>query len=380
MFKKIALAFTFVLIAVTASANEGELIEFLQKELSDIREHVEARDAAPVEGRYFKKDRSDYQTDIDAVLDKALRLVVPETFDNWAEQIHDIDAEVTKAETQRADLLLQRMRASTSEGVGMVGKILGREHERGSLEDIDHKLTKLDAALAQLGEDRELVAMKFSREMRELHGVDLTSAQAKAILYSVNGGVMVESTVVLRALGDIERRLSDVMKEDIGSDARRTYVGVASATRLIHARLLQRHLAAYDGDWLPRLEEMRAETETLLARTRRDAQKASQDNVRQIYENNMAIQDRILGVIDRYEAMLERRRGLTSDAFELAKERADAAVNTLITLETAASLSSVLSEATSQYDDVMSVDLPELEQLDPEEFEEMLDISRRLGS
>lgn len=380
MFKQIAFALTLTLTAVTASADEGELIEYLQKELSDIREHVEARDAAPVEGGYFKNDRSDYQSDIDAVLDKALRLVVPETFDTWAEQIRDIDSAVTEAETERAELFLQRMRASTSEGVGMVGKILGREHQRGSLEDINQKLAELDAALAQLGEDRELAAMEFAREMRNSHSVDLTSAQAKAILYSVNGGLMVESTVVLRALGDVERQLSDVMREDIGSDARRTYIGVASATRLIHARLLQRHLAAYDGDWLPRLEEMRAEAEALLARTRRDAEKASQDNVRQTYENNMVIQLRILDVIDRYEAMLERRRGLTSEALELARERGDAAVNTLITLETAASLSSVISEATSQYDDVMSVNLPELEQLDPEEFEEMLDISRRLGS
>ncbi|EEB85125.1 hypothetical protein [Roseobacter sp. GAI101] len=380
MFKQIAFTLTLALTAVTASADEGELIEYLQEELSDIREHVEARDAAPVEGGYFKNDRSDYQSDIDAVLDKALRLVVPKTFDTWAEQIRDIDSAVTEAETERAELFLQRMRASTSEGVSMVGKILGREHQRGSLEDIDQKLAELDAALAQLGEDRELAAMEFAREMRNLHSVDLTSAQAKAILYSVNGGLMVESTVVLRALGVVERQLSDVMREDIGSDARRTYIGVASATRLIHARLLQRHLAAYDGDWLPRLEEMRAEAEALLSRTRRDAEKASHGNVRQTYENNMVIQARILDVIDRYEAMLERRRGLTSDALELARERGDAAVNTLITLETAASLSSVISEATSQYDDVMSVNLPELEQLDPEEFEEMLDISRRLGS
>lgn len=380
MFKRKILALALALAATQVSASDGELIDFLQEELSDIREDLEARDAAPVEGGYFESDKADYQADIDAILDKALRLIVPKTFDTWAEQIRDIDAATTEAEVERADLLLQRMRAKTSEGVGMVGKLLGREHERDSLEDIDRKLAELDAALAQLGEDRELAAMEFAREMRELHGIDLTNAQAKTILYSVNGGLMVESTVVLQTLGGAERRLSEVMKENIGPDARRTYIGVASATRLIHARLLQRHLAAYDGDWLPRLDDMRAETEALLARTRRDAETASQENVRQTYENNMAIQERILGVIDRYEAMLERRRGLTSDALDLAWERADAAVNTLITLETAASLSSVISEATSQYEDVMSVDLPELEHLDPEEFEEMLDISRRLGS
>jgi len=381
MIKQIALAFTFALIAVTASANERELIEFLQKELSDIREYVEARDAAPVEGGYFKNDRSDYQSDIDAVLDKALRLVVPETFNTWAELIRDIDAAESELKEEKADLLVQKTSASPSQGIYMFEKFLGREHERGSLEDIDQNLAELDAALAQLGEDRELTAMEFAREMRDLHGVDLTSAQAKTILYSVNGGLMVESTVVLRALGVVERRLSDVIKEDdIGPDARRTYIGVASATRLIHARLLQRHLAAYDEDWLPRLEELRVEREALLARTRREVVKATLDDARQNLENNMEVQDRMLGVIDQYEAMLEQRRELTSDALDHARERAGAAVNTLITLEAAASLSSLIIESTSQYDDVMSVDLPELEQLNPEEFEDMLEISRLLGS
>ncbi|KAF0676694.1 hypothetical protein [Profundibacterium mesophilum] len=380
MMLRIALTLTLALTATQVSASAAELIDFLEGELSDIREEVEARDAAPNEGGYFESDKADHQADIDAVLDKALRLVVPETFDLWAEQIREIDAATTDAETERADLLLQQMRAKTSEGVGMVGKILGREHERGSREDINRKLAEIDAALVQLGEDRDLAATEFAKDMRELHGVKLTDAQAKAILYSVNGGLMVESTVVLQALGDVERRLAEVMDAGIGPDARRTYLGVSSATRLIHARLLQRHLAAYDGDWLPRLEEMRAETEALQARTRQQSQAVSREDVRQTYENNMAIQERILGVIDRYEAMLERRRGLTAEALDLARERADAAVNTLITLETAASLSLVISEATSQYEDVMSVDLPELEQLDPQEFEEMFDISRRLGS
>lgn len=389
MFKQFAFAFAFILGAFQVSAGEGErieweLIEFLQKELSDIREEVVARDLAPVDGGFFESDKGDYQANIDAILDKAIRLVVPKSYEAWAdqirEQIREIDAAATDAQNERADLLIQRMRAETSEGVGMVGKILGREYERGSVEDIDLKLAEIDAAIDRLVADRELVIIKFAGEMRELHGVDLTDAQAKAILYSVNGSLMVESTVVLRALGDVERRLSEVMKENIGSDARRTYIGVASATRLIHARLLQRHLAAYNGDWLPRLYEMRTETRALLARTRRDAQTASQDTVQQTYENNIVIQERILDVIDRYESMLQRRRGLTAEALELAEERANAAVNTLITLETAASLSSVIAEATSQYEDVMSVDLPELEQLDPDEFEEMLDISRRLGS
>lgn len=380
MLKKIFLPLIFASLAVPASANEGELIEFLQKELADIRTLVESRDAAPVEGGYFGSGKSDYEADIDAILDEALRLIAPETFDMWVEQIRDIDEAEIMAENERADLLLRRRLASASAGVGMVGQLLGREYEQGSIEDLDQKLAKLDAALAQLGEDRERAVMEFAREMHELYDIEMTSAQAKAFLYAVNGGLMVEAAVVLQALGDVERQLADVMKEEIGVDARRTYIGVASVTRLIHARLLQRHLAAYDGDWLPRLEEMRAETEAHLARTRRDLEVAKDHNAQQVYESNMEVQNRILRVIERYETMLGHRRALTSDALGLARERADAAVNTLITLEIAASVSSVMSEAASQYENVMSVDLPELELLDPEELEAMFDISRRLNS
>lgn len=380
MLKTLTLAMSIAFTATQAFGNEEDLIEFLQNELSDIREAVESREAAPVEGGYFKNGKSDIQEDINEILDQAIALVVPKTFETWVELLSEIDEAEATAEAGRADLILKRMRARTSEGVGMVGKLLGREHEKGSLEDIDQQLAALDAALAQLDTDREFAVAGFAREMRELYGVKVTQMQAKAILYSVNGGLMIESTVVLQALGSVERRLAEVMKEDIGGDAPRTYIGVASATRLIHARLLQQHLVAYDGDWLPRLNEMRVETERLLAKTHRDFEAAKQDDVKQTYQNNIDIQERIIGVIDRYEEMLQRRRELTSDALAKALERADAAVNTLLTLETAASLSSIISESTKEFEGVMSVDLPEIENLDPEQLEEMLDISRRLGS
>jgi hypothetical protein len=143
MFKHFAFALPFILAAFHVSAGEGELIEFLQEELSDIREEVEARDAAPVEGGFFEREKGDYQANIDAILDKAIQLVVPKTFEAWTDQIREIDVAATDAQNERADLLLKRMRAETSEGVGMVGKILGQEHERGSVEDIDQKLAEM---------------------------------------------------------------------------------------------------------------------------------------------------------------------------------------------------------------------------------------------
>jgi hypothetical protein len=380
MLKSLLTSFVFVLLATQAVGDEADLIEFLKDELTNIREEIEAREAAPNDAWYLGSEKADYQEDIDQILDMALGLVVPVTFEIWVEQIEEIRVARTEAETLRAELLLDRLQAKTSKGVGMVANLLGREYESGSLEDIDLKLVNLDAAIAQLEDDQEMVTNGFADEMKELYEVTLTNAQSKAILYSVNGGLLIEATVVLNAIGNVENRLAELMKEEIGPDASRTYIGVASATRLIHVRMLQRHLMAYDGEWLPRLAAIRTKTQDLLAQTGRDAAEANQESVRQTYANNIEIQERTLKVVDRYEAMLKRRREITADALIMAEERASAAVNTLMTFETAASLSSVITEATSDYEAVMAVNLPELEQLDPDEFEELRDISGQLGS
>lgn len=279
----------------------------------------------------------------------------------------------------RAELLLKRIEAKTSEGVGMVGKALGRKFERGSLEDIEQRITDINASLSQLDRDKEAITVAFAQDMNEKHGVMLSNQQAQAILYSVNGEILIDATVVLSALTEVERRLAEVMSQKVGAEAQRDYIGVASATRLIYARLLQRHLDQYDN-WLPELTGMREETQRLLAQTKTDAARASQESVRMTYANNIRLQERILTVIDKYSDMLMRRRQLTADALALAEERAAAAINTLQTLDTAAGLSAIIANSTADYDKIIEIQLPEMEQFDPADFDEMLDISRKLTS
>lgn len=366
--------------ALPIAASEAGLIEFLRKELVDLRADINELEAAPEQGGFLTKGKADRQEDIDALLDKAIEYVSPDTFSVYARQIDQISTARQEAEAMRAELLLQRIDANTSEGVGMVGKALGRKFERGSLEDIKQRITDIDASLSQLDRDKEAITVAFAQDMNEKHGVTLSNQQAQAILYSVNGEILIDATVVLSALTEVERRLASVMSEKIGAEAQRDYIGVASATRLIHARLLQRHLDQYDGNWLPELLGMRKETQLLLAQTKADAARVSQESVRMTYANNIALQERILTVIDKYSDMLKRRRQLTADALALAEERAAAAINTLQTLDTAAGLSTIIADSTADYDKIIEIQLPEMEQFDPADFDEMLDISRKLTS
>lgn len=365
------------IIATPAMSDETEeLIVFLNDELQDIRENIKAKNAAPQSGGFLEKDKADYQEDIDAIMDKALGLVVPDTFEMWSEQLAKIQEARKEAEAKRDALRFQQKFAKTSEGVGLLGTILGREFETGSVEDIETKLAALDAALVQLGQDQDMVFAGFAQDMQDRYGFILTDTQVKAMLYSVNGALMIEKVAVTGALVEIERLIAD----DKAADAtQQRYISIASATRLIHVRMLQQHLVLYNSKWLPRLADYRRETQTLLEKTRRARNVSKEDN-RQIYENNFATQERILFVIDQYSAMLERRQRLTEETLDDAYERAEAAINTLMTYELAANLSSVISESTAHYEAVMSLEFPELEKLQLEDFDEMRDISRLLGS
>lgn len=365
------------IIATPAMSDETEeLIVFLNDELQDIRENIKAKNAAPQSGGFLEKDKADYQEDIDAIMDKALGLVVPDTFEMWSEQLAKIQEARKEAEAKRDALRFQQKFAKTSEGVGLLGTILGREFETGSVEDIETKLAALDAALVQLGQDQDMVFAGFAQDMQDRYGFILTDTQVKAMLYSVNGALMIEKVAVTGALVEIERLLAD----DKAADAtRQRYISIASATRLIHVRMLQQHLVLYNSKWLPRLADYRRETQTLLEKTRRAINVSKEDN-RQIYANNFATQERILFVIDQYSAMLERRQRLTEETLDDAYERAEAAINTLMTYELAANLSSVISESTAHYEAVMSLEFPELEKLQLEDFDEMRDISRFIGS
>jgi len=262
----------------------------------------------------------------------------------------------------------------------MVENILGREYQRGSIEDIDQRIKEIDVEMSQYKENQESIVDEFAEEIKVVHGIILNRSDAKKIPYSVNGEIIVESIVVLSTLADIERQLANVIRGNVGADTKRTYAGIASIARLIHLRMLQNHLAAYDGDWLPRLSDRRSEITALLNQTKFKESQANDDNIRKSYANNAKIQEGIVRVIDRYGKMLRNCRQKILEKLPHAEAMADVAINTLITLDAAVGLSFIISQSTGDYDDVMSIDLPELEMLNAEEIDRMLDISRELTS
>ena len=262
----------------------------------------------------------------------------------WTEEIERLDTALAEAIDLQAELRLEKKAAPDSEGARMVDRLIGREHPPGTVESFNNRLAEIETAVQTLHAEREAAASGFAADLRAIHGIELTPDQARAALLSVHGGLMVESAVVVNTLVDVEKQLGEVLDGGLSPDTGRRYLGAASITRLVYGRMLARHLSTYDDVWLPRLQEMRSENLTLLSETRLQREAARLEATRATYARNVGTQEHILAVIGQYEDILRRRRAETAAALQRATERADAAVNTLRTLEAAAAVSGLMDQ------------------------------------
>ncbi|WP_143056840.1 hypothetical protein [Loktanella sp. DSM 29012] len=362
-----------------AEVKTAEFIPYLLEELDEVRRALDGREASQ-EGGWFTSGAEDYQDDLDELLDEALELIAPEEHAQWTEEVERLDMALAEVLDLQAELRLEQKGAPASEGARMVDRLVGREHPPGTVEAINRRLIETETAIQTLRAEREGAASGLAADLRAFHGIELTPDQARAALLSVHGGLMVESAVVVNTLVAVEKQLSEALEEGLSQETGRRYLGAASITRLVHSRMLARHLSTYDEVWLPRLEEMRSENLTLLAETRLQREAARLEATRATYARNVETQEHILDVIGQYESILKGRRAETVAALQRATERADAAVNTLRTLEAAAAVSGLMDQSWSEFRAVTEVEVPELLELEAEDLEQFLDISRQLSA
>ena len=380
MLRALTLALTLATapLAADTPADASKLVRHLLAELDEVREAIRGI-AEPEGGFLFGTDAEDHQDDLDAALDRALAVIGVEMHGETVARARALDEGLAEAERQRADLLFDRRTATDAE-LGIVDRLLLRETARGSAADLSERLAQVERDIAALKSARTRLVDNFRDEMRRAHGLELSEAEAKALLFSVNGGSMVEAMVVVDVLLEVERQLAEVLEEGLPPDVVQDYYGVVAVTRLLYARMLARHAAAYDELWLPRLAEIEDGTRRLREETREGLAAAGTARNREVYEGNLAVQERILDVIDDYAVMLHAHRDRTLAALEAAAETSAAATNTLRTIDTAAGLSALVSGAVEEFRAVTEIEVPEFLTLDDEEvFEQFLDISRQLS-
>jgi hypothetical protein len=372
------------LIAASPVWAEGRdvtpVIEGIEDDLDTIRDIIAEMDAAPDHALPLMSDKGDYRDDLNRQLDRVLGLVLGDLYGESRAALFALDGEREGLDARIAELRIDRITAPRSaDVVGVVDRTLNR-FAPGSIEAIDAEIAQLEAQGDELERRRAALLRDFADRLLVEYGVQISPEEAEAALYQVNGATIVESAMAFEVVRKIEERLREIQGVTDDDSVLRRYYAVAAVTRLLVQRLYERHLQDYEDDWLPKLSEIEARNDALIAETEAAIGEADEGR-KPIYEANLRVQEQVAEVVDAYRAMLLEREDLTRKGLEVAEADAAVALNTLKTLEAAVSLQSQMLWSSSEFESLMEISPPELIPLDDEEmFQRFLEVSRELAT
>lgn len=372
-----------LLVAVPVWAEGRDVapvIQGIEDDLDTIRGIIAEMDEAPERSLPLLSDKEDYRQDLNRQLDRVLGLVLGDLYAESRAALFALDGEMEGIDGRIAELRIDRITAPRSaDVVGVIDRTLNR-YAPGSIEAIDAEIAQLQAQRAELERRREALLRDFAGRLLADYGVEITPDEAEAALYQVNGSTIVESAVAFEVVRRIEERLREIQGVTDDDAVLRRYYAVAAVTRLLVQRLYERHLQEYEEDWFPKLAEIEARNDALIAET--EAAIGEADETRTpVYEGNLRVQRQVAEVIDAYRAMLLEREELTRKGLDVARADAAVALNTLKTLEAAVSLQSQMLWSSSEFESLMEISPPELIPLDDEEmFQRFLEVSRELAT
>lgn len=304
---------------------------------------------------------------------------MPNIYEPSRKRLLEFDKAIAKGQEERSELFISRDMATPGGEPSLFDRALQRSAPKGSKENFEIRIEKLEKEIEGIQEKREALIESFRQQLFDDYGVELATKQVEAALYQLNGTAIVEAAVVGKLLLEVEKRLRDVLSKEIDQAVARKYYGIAAINRLIIARMHEKHLHSYENDWLPKLDSFDENNKQETAIIKETLRKKMSDANKNVMQSNLKWREEIADVIKSYRMILSSRQKTTEKSHEQAREDAEVALQTLKTLETASQIGVLYGESSAEFDALMQVKAPDLMPLDDDKLlEHFLVMSREM--
>lgn len=377
------------LLAASISTASGEqqmldvnpIIALFADQLPDIRDTLRKQDEASEGGWFNYFDKSKYQADLNKALDYALKTIAPDVYQRSRSRLVELDKALKLGAAERSELVISRDLAPEKIEPDLLDRALLRSVPKGSREDYEQKIAKLDSEIEAVRHERDDTIQSFREILEDEYEITLQTKQAEAALYQLNGTAIVEAVVVGKVLLEVEKRLRTILAKGIDTSVARKYHGISAINRLLIVRMHERHLASYTEDWLPKLEKIEKENMREVEEIKKLVRGAKSASNEAVSRANLKLRENMADIISSYRNILLTRQNTTMKAQRAALEDAEVALQTLKTLETAGELGTLYGESAAEFNALVQIKAPDLIPLDDESvLEQFIDISRNVGS
>jgi hypothetical protein len=323
------------------------------------------------ESSYFGADKTSNAKKINALLDKAVEILVQGDAGDLRKQAIALrESELPALRREVDDLRNKRISAPESSKLPWVK----------TRSQIETRMAELDVEI----KEKERLAIdidgRIAESLRDM-GLDLDDKQIDILLTSVTGDDLFQNTVVFANVKHVVEKLAELSREDRDNlEISRRYTGMYLVLNDVLIATQEGLIEKIDTSYKPRLVELKAEAEKLRAEALGRAKQGQYSKTqKEAFEVNAKANAMTARVAELYTELLEgQRKSFMVTLADLQRNR-DVAESTYKTVRSTGDMRNLIRAGLDLFDSIRPLSMPQLQPFENEairkEFEE---INKRL--
>ena len=318
----------------------------------------------------FREDQKSNGKKIDALLDKAVSILINGEAGDIRREASKLRDTITKQKTELDDLRNKRITAP--EKSSLPWKLTKAK--------ADERIARLQEEIADTEGRLGAVTSKLTDALKAI-GLELDDAQTDVLLNSVTGDDLMQNTIVFSNVKAVVAKLEELAQNDTNTlEITRRYTGMYLVLNDLLIYTQEELVRKIDGEYKAQLKAIIAEADAL----RKDALARSNQNIysveqRKGFAANAQSNALTIQVANLYMELLDSQKAGAMESLKSLRLNRDLAENTYKTVRSSGELRGLIHTGLKVFDAVGALKMPELKVFESGamrlEFEE---INRRL--
>lgn len=297
---------------------------------------------------------------IDEVLYEIEEIVFDGQIISYSERIRDLRSEIKDLENEKSRLNEDFVFAKDKEDTSLLEK---------SKEDIAEDIAKIDSIINKSNLLIETLEYDLQTKMLNL-GIDLSIEQIRVMTTRVDGDDLAKSIAIFDVTKQISVSLGELMNQNsFSGDSTAKYYGIYVILSEILGFAQREYISKLDNIYLKRIYEIKNNSLKSISMAENEIKRSQSQQSIDIYNNNIKAERFTIEVADQYRSILLSQRAKLLSALKRTEEQISVGYSSYITAMNSSILSSLIQDTQSSFDQIMSMQIPEIIAFESTELE-----------
>ena len=279
---------------------------------------------------------------------------------SYSERIRDLRSEIKDLENDKSRLNEDFVFAKDKEDASLL---------ETSKEEIAEDIAKIDSIINKSNLLIETLEYDLQTKMLNL-GIDLSIEQIRVMTTRVDGDDLAKSIAIFDVTKQISVSLGELMNQNsFSGESTAKYYGIYVILSEILGFAQREYISKLDNIYLKRIYEIKNNSLKSISMAENEIKRSQSQQSIDIYNNNIKAERFTIEVADQYRSILLSQRAKLLSALKRTEEQISVGYSSYITAMNSSILSSLIKDTQSSFDQIMSMQIPEIIAFESTELE-----------